>query len=43
MKKDKDLNFGICKNCNSFLYCQNAERGMIKCINYNKFPKEEKK
>jgi len=42
MKKTEEKNIGICSKCNSVRYCQNVERGMIQCINFNKFPKEEK-
>lgn len=33
---------GICENCSSKNYCINRERGVRKCINYNKFPSEKK-
>lgn len=34
------LKNSICNKCNSKNYCQNAAIGMIACINFNKFPKE---
>ena len=28
----------ICNKCSSRGYCANREKGMIACINFNKFP-----
>lgn len=42
MSEKKQRPQGICDNCTSKNYCKNMERGVLQCINYNKFPAETK-
>lgn len=38
----ENMAINICNKCSSRGYCANREKGMMACINFNKFPADKR-